>query len=533
MIVPGRLRGLRLAAALLLCGLSVVSAPSLAQTTARTVHGQVINALSGAGIARALVTMNTRSVLTDSQGRFEFPQFADTSATVMAVRPGFASGAGAPMVPRRVTDLDSAVVVRMYPDALVSGVVTGSDELPLGQVEVLLRRANAGQGPRWLVQATAMTNVRGEYRLQAPAGTFRLSVAYRARLRETGETLSPMSYPDTAVDSAQAGFALGPGEERRIDLRARTGAAYPVTITVEQAEARDGQRGGMRFTVSQPDGESFSPNSQGTGVPGEYRLSLPAGSYTLHAHSEARDDSMDGVAKINVAGHAVSGVVMRMAPLTAIGVEVTAAPGTVRAASGTLADTSAAPDARQLNLRLSRISDTVNENYGVDTSLRQRPDKSFEFRVPAGRYRLEGFGQGTWFVTSATYGVTDVLTSELLVGPGGGGQVIRVLASNEHGRVRGRVAGAGGREDLWVYLLPQQPALSVPGAFGVAADGTFQAWVPVGSYAAVAVEGQLQQNLRDPEVLARLATDATTVKVLKDAETAVNLDLAAAGEVKP
>ena len=107
------------------------------------------------------------------------------------------------------------------------------------------------------------------------------------------------------MNSAQEGFRLGPGEERHVDLRARTGQSFPVTLTVDQIEGLDARRGGVRFQVSQADGESFSPSAQATGAPGEYRMSLPSGNYTLHAHLEARDESMDGVAKISVAGHAL------------------------------------------------------------------------------------------------------------------------------------------------------------------------------------------------------------------------------------
>ena len=155
--------------------------------TSQTLHGRVVNAISGVGIARALVTANARSLLTDSQGRFEFAQFMDTSANVTAQRPGFSAGTGlaAHGGPTRVTDLQSSIIVRLYPDAVVTGAVTGTDGLGLGQVEVLLRQLNPGQGPHWLIAGTAMTNDRGEYRLQAPAGTFRLSVVYQARMRSS------------------------------------------------------------------------------------------------------------------------------------------------------------------------------------------------------------------------------------------------------------------------------------------------------------------------------------------------------------
>ncbi len=54
-----------------------------------TVQGQVINAATGAAVARALVRMNNRAVLTDAEGKFRFDRNTDSNANVMVTKPGF------------------------------------------------------------------------------------------------------------------------------------------------------------------------------------------------------------------------------------------------------------------------------------------------------------------------------------------------------------------------------------------------------------------------------------------------------------
>ena len=536
--VPENPRRVRVAAAWVLwlaaMSLSGLNAPAqistgigTTQQQSRTVRGRVVNALTGVGIARALVNLNTRQLLTDAQGRFEFPQVTDDRANVLATRPGFSSSADSSMPNRQqiIANLDQPILVRLYPDAVVTGFVTGSDGLPLAGLQVLLRRLNlSGQGQRWINTDFATTNSRGEYRIQTGGGRFRLNLNYMSRMRETGLAVSPVSYPESSGGGPGSYFALGPGEERHVDLRPRTGDAYPVQLKVDLPDARSG----LRFTVTSSDGNTFQPGFATNSSPGEYLLTLPSGNYTVHAHADTREDSFAGSARVTVAGHAVNGVALHLAPATSLPVEIRVDQITNPISSqpvNALSGSSATVDARQLNLSLRDERDDGPDIFNPDQQLRQLPDKSYEFRLQPGRYRLQGSSFSPWYVLSATYGTSDLLTGDIVVGPGAGGQVIRLAVSNQRGRVKGHVSLPESVAGAWIYLLPQQPSLASPLPIYTAPDGSFVAWLPIGSYEVIAVDQQLEEDLADRGVFPRLGLSGKPVAVAADTEVPLEVDL--------
>ena len=109
------------------------STNSATSAVVRTVQGHVVNALDGSPLARVLVTINGRNVLTDSRGHFEFPGYTDATANVTLLKPGFSqkSDASQPQASVRLNDLDASAELKLYPDVIISGVVTGRDGLPL------------------------------------------------------------------------------------------------------------------------------------------------------------------------------------------------------------------------------------------------------------------------------------------------------------------------------------------------------------------------------------------------------------------
>ncbi len=99
----------------------------------------VLNAANGTAISRALVSLNDRAMLTDHEGKFEFDQFASTGTAVIEVKkPGFYFNQEMGVTNRvvRATELSAPIVVRLYPEALLTGTVTSSDGLPLPHVLV-------------------------------------------------------------------------------------------------------------------------------------------------------------------------------------------------------------------------------------------------------------------------------------------------------------------------------------------------------------------------------------------------------------
>src|SRR5690349_20723908 len=84
-----------LLAPLLICQVGNDSATS----SPHSLSGTVVNAVTGEPVRRAMVqaapanSSQLRSVLTDSEGRFEFPGLPESEISVLAHKPGFFSGA--------------------------------------------------------------------------------------------------------------------------------------------------------------------------------------------------------------------------------------------------------------------------------------------------------------------------------------------------------------------------------------------------------------------------------------------------------
>ena len=506
------------------------------EASTRTIHGQVVNALNGAAIPRALVNLNSRQVLTDSQGRFQFPQFADVQASVSVIKPGFSQSAEAgEFVQQKILDLSSAVEVKLYPEAILTGTVAGADGLSLSQVPITLRRASYGvSGLRWINAGFSMTNSRGAYRFLVPAGRYRLSLGYVPRSRETQEAVIPVVFPgNSSSETSGSWIALTPGEEKQIDLRPKMGPTHPVVIRVDQT----GSRQNLRFTAVPASGDTMNLSYTAEARQGEYRVELPSGSYVLHAQSDTREESLFGSGQVTVTGQEVPSLTLHLAPATSLPIEIAADP----ASNGQKTPTtgySAVYNVLQFGLTLYNVSggsDPANPDIPARISNvpdRVKEDRTFEFRVPAGRYRLTGNSNGAWFVESATYGgIVNLLTSDLVVAAGSAGQPIRIVASNLRGNIRGQVSLPEGTPTAWVYFFPRQPALAVPNAQATGSAGGFFGSVPVGSYSVVAFAHRIQEDLRDSDVVQRLTAGAKVVEVTSSTDSLVNLDLSQAKEV--
>ena len=499
-------------------------ASSPADTQAHTVRGQVVNALDGSPLPRALVTVNARSALTDYQGRFAFANFADANAYLSVRKPGFSADANTSggNATQRLTNLDAPVVIPVFPDALVVGTLTGQDGAPLSHVPVrLLHALYDGAVLRWVPAGFAATNARGEYRISTPAGRFRLVSSFVAHSFETGESVLPGSFPEPSQTSPSTLVEVHSGEERRIDLRVRTGPLYPVTLHVDFGDA---QRRNLRVLVSTSAGDEFF-----TGLSADQRVELPLGSYALKLQMYSREESMSGSSRITVTSRDSSGAAVHLAPDAEFTVELLAG-SLVSSASNTSISNGLTqlPNVQQLNLLLH--NELANGSLETpDISLSQAAGKTSAFRVSPGRYRLVASGGGSWHIQSATLGATDLLQDDLVVGPGSAGGTMRLLVSNLTGTVHARTPLPAGSPPL-LYLIPRGPSLTSIHPLFLSADGTgaasVSAVVPAGNYTALLVQKRLEEDPRDPAFLASFASGPVDVDVQPGADASFTLDLA-------
>src|SRR5216684_8950408 len=140
-----------------------------------TVSGMVVISVTGEGIGGALVQMyanRQRAALTGADGKFQFEGLPRGTFTVVAQKPGYFSPQqlGGTRQPSWITvDTEQApppMVVKLIPEGVLAGRVTGEDGEPVESlpVQLFLERIENGKRMRTQSHGTS-TDEQGEFRL--------------------------------------------------------------------------------------------------------------------------------------------------------------------------------------------------------------------------------------------------------------------------------------------------------------------------------------------------------------------------------
>jgi hypothetical protein len=507
---------------------SAAGTSTAATAISGTVLGQVINASTGAPVPRALVRLNNRAVLTDHDGKFRFDQNTASSANILVTKPGFSASTemqeGGNLY-LQGPQLGVPLELRLYPEALLTGTVLGPDGTPLPRISVsAMRSFYDDTGHRWVTVGQDQTDSHGNFRLPEPAGEYRLETRYTPLDRATGEAVLPVSVPAEGSSGTSQVIKVHAGEELHFELRPAVSPTHTVTTSVGQSF---NGREFMRISARSSSGSTLQVNAQMGGEPGEMKIQLPQGSYTLTARRGNPESPEQAETTVTVSDHDLAGVVLQFAPVPSIPIEL------IVDSSGTSDNNDQSPALPQLGLVLQ--SDQLDPERG-DPTLRptSRGGQSFVFMAPPGSYRLQSRNTGVWYIKSASYGDADLLQHELVVVPGAAGTPIRVVVSNQTGSLQGTVNLNGSAAACWVYLIPTganaQPVISLRsnGSGGYAA-----AHLPPGSYQAIAFERRRSANYRDPASLAPFSSHVHSVTVNAGDKPTLNLDAVPVAEVAP
>src|SRR5580698_3798444 len=140
------------------------------------VTGRVINAVTDQPVRRALVRLNNRAVLTDSEGKFRFDQNTEPNANILASKPGFYASpeyGDAGNLYLQSSQLAIPLELRLYPEALLTGAVLAPDGTPLSGVSVsAMRSVYDDSARRWMPVAQGQTNSHGNFRIPVPPGQY-------------------------------------------------------------------------------------------------------------------------------------------------------------------------------------------------------------------------------------------------------------------------------------------------------------------------------------------------------------------------
>jgi hypothetical protein len=466
-------------------------------------RGRVLNARSNVPIARALVHLGARAALTNQDGVYSFPQVTSSTGLLVPSKPGYyasASGNDAYLQTQPLV-AGTSVDLLLYPEAVIAGVVANAAGEGLPNFTINVRRSSFDEnGHHWTQTGFARTDTTGAYRQVVPAGDYTVQAHSLGRVRGDSEIYLPVSVPADSMSIADA-LHLKPGDVAQVNLRPEAKKAYVVSLTSDS----DATRGFPRVVAYNTSGLTIpaTPIPE-RGDPGTIRVLLPNGTYRLAATMQTREGSMEGEAHVTVAGHDVEGVTLHYSQAPRLPIELSVEPGVST-------DNITVPTARTLGLMLtSKVEngDGVEQNYPV-ASAQGQPDG---FAVPVGSYRFQARASGQWYVTSADYGGTNLLTDNLTMALGGGAQTVRIRISNQTAAVSGTVTIGDQPVQAFLYFVATGPSATPVLMIRGNADGSFNRGnLPPGGYRVLAMQQRIQADLRDPATMSRFLGKVQTV----------------------
>ena len=507
----------------------------------RTVHGVVVNAVTGAPIPRALVrSVDDRLAgLTNGSGEFEFtlPQpdpnapaamggsiytnvgpgrpfrFGGDQFWITASKPGFFEDANGRQA---IRNNEGEIAISLVPEALIKGRVTLStgDAASGVTVQIYLRSVMDGLW-QWLPRGEVRTNSAGEFRFaELQAGSYKL-VTHEYMDNDpliplTGGQVygfPPVYYPGAPDLASAAIIELAAGQTVEANVALVRQPYYRVRIPVAGASVS-----GLSVTVEGQHGPGYSLgySRNGDGITGL----LPNGNYVVEATNYGMNALTSGKVNLTVSGRASEGPTMTLVPGSSISFDV----------KTEFSSNQPAPEFIQgdgkhtyhlhgprayLNPNLEP-ADRVERRGGASIRPPQGPndDSLVMENVLPGRYWVQ-LNPTQGYVASATMGTTDVMREPIVIDAGSNLQ-IEVKLRDDFAEVDGSLANPGTPSaasesegpsaGTWVYFVPLPDRTGQVQQVYVSSDGKFSLQgIAPGTYRVLAFASQ-QPNLpyRDP-----------------------------------
>lgn len=428
-----------------------------------TVHGTVINSVTHAAIAHALVfsSDNRFARLTDDDGHFEFkiprpprPQFSGdgpglpqqgiqtfvmASLNFMARKPGFFSNESVFWTDARADEL-SDIHISLTPEALIVGHINlpftdGSDKI---QVNVYRREVQNGHA-RWVPSGGATSRANGDFRFaNLVEGDYKLFT--QELLDNDPLTLDPRGplfgyppayFPSVSDFETASVIHLQAGQTFSANLTPTRREYYPVRLRVLNSPPTNGMNVSVEPQGHPGPGYSLSYNANDNTIEGM----LPNGNYTVEVTGYG-DSGASGSATFSVNGAAARDITLSVAPNSFIGAQVH--------------DERSKPE-NPPGFKLSNLVGSLRVRLTSDLAF--RPNNEFWLRpsqnpeeetlqfggVPPGNYRLRT-GCPPWaYVAAVNSGGRDLLRLPLLVAPGAAVPPLEITVRDDGAELSGKL----------------------------------------------------------------------------------------------
>jgi Carboxypeptidase regulatory-like domain len=558
-------------AQLLLAALS--SSPACAQMSAPApkaryrLEGTVVNRITGQPIPRALVRLSgigSRAVLSGAEGEFSFADVPEGSVDVNATKPGyFRPGTGYRTYRRWQRPIDMGpdtgkLMLKLVPEAVVSGQVLGKDDEPVEGVFVDLLAAQTLNGQkeifslalRGFVPGSTGTPIKtdedGNFRVGGLVpGTYYVVLKSADSIRATATTLNSagydgthayppvLYYPGVTDFGSATPLELSSGQHLSLNFALKLVPTFKVTGTVRrQPELR---LVNPPFIVDEADQQIVGPEEYDNDTGAFEFKALPAGTYAVRLSGiEQSGNFLSSVHTLTVDG-SIRGLSLNLGTPQDIPVivhksfsgppipghcESSGLDGKVR-----ISDCSSFPIVTvQLRGGGGRISASTTYAPQAD------PDAIALRRAMPGRYSViaRPFGQG--YVQALRSGSVDLLRDELIVPDEGSVPPIEVTLRDDGAALKLRVKADGPTKSGWAVVVPD--LLSRDAVVLDVHTGTDRDYsgLPPGDYQVFAIDSVAEIDPADRESLEKFAGKATRITLTAHSSTTVLLDLLRTGE---
>ena len=412
-------------------------------------------------MARALVRVLEpvpRSAFTDQEGHFQIDGVQEGSP-LGAQKPGYFGpmdlddGSNRPVI---ASSAIGSVTLKLTPQSVIYGRVTNIAGEPIERLPVRLTERSVREGrQRWDSLGFAESDEDGGFRFaNLRPGTYYLAVGPGGRevrlLAKDGKgrTGYPITYYPGAPDVASASpIELNPGQQREADFSMPAIAVYQVSGTVTGYEATQG----VGLQILDQAGQDLALPLRFSTNTGTFACeNVPAGTYILRASSQMGDHPLRAELPLNVTAD-LDNIHLVMGPALSIPVMVRME---TRDASNSTAPgwNRETPPVSVRLISLIRLAVELNSNLvqqGPGHQVMTVPD------VDPGKYAVNVAPWGPWYIQSASYGPTNLLSDDLTVATGQN-YAIEIVLRDDGATLMGNVKSSDGVEvQATVLVVPE------------------------------------------------------------------------------
>jgi hypothetical protein len=533
-------------------------------TNTYSLAGVVLNSVTGEPVRRALVQVagpplnatTPLALLTDSEGRFEFPNLPESDITLAARKPGFFSDQELhpenfqPVIVHLGANTPS-MVLKLLPEGHISGHVgtTSGEALEDTPVRVFFQRTVDGRR-HWELHSQIAADEDGQFHVAGLfPGRYLLAAGPNLGLirpplpgtrtpREEG--FGPLLFPGVPeLDSATL-ISVLPGQQVQADFAVKPEPVFKVAGTVSGAA---GLNGSLQFVARSGDALNWSGNFDAQ--TGKFDSRVAAGSYVLRFRAPDPTGLVTAAdLPLNVSSD-VTGVNLVPGAAFALPVHVEErpsasagenAPGVTTSPfrfgqSDTGPNSLVPPQLPCPQVRLIPNEASLGEEALQADLANNRPGSFAVRNLIPGRYSVEIVCNPPWYVQSATSGNVDVLRDELAIAAGHRPDPLEIILRDDGTMLMGSLRADGEPARGSVLLIPEQGSLTQAKLTVAAPTGEFGfIAVAPGDYKLLGFDSVDGLEFRNPDVLAPYLSRAVRVTVQPHEQATATVERISAGK---